>query len=127
MRHQKTYQVVYSGNRLAKRLKSPRGGGIPHVKFCYSSPKFTLNVPNILYNKRVQTKFIQQIMQFLYVDITDYPVTAEGIYQACYDEVVAEATDTGDLPMYGQQMLNQSAQWKFDEFMSDIEKMVGVK
>ena len=50
-------------------------------------------------------------MQFLYVDITDYPVTREGIYQACYDEVVAEATDTGDLPMYGQQMLNQSAQW----------------
>ena len=46
-------------------------------------------------------------MQFLYVDITDYPVTREGIYQACYDEVVAEATDTGDLPMYGQQMLNQ--------------------
>ena len=79
------------------------------------------------YNKRVQTKFIQLIMQFLYVDITDYPVTREGIYQACYDEVVAEATDTGDLPMYGQQMLNQSAQWKFEDFMNDIEKMVGVK
>ena len=57
----------------------------------------------------------------------DYPVTREGIYQACYDEVVAEATDTGDLPMYGQAMLNQSAQWKFDDFMADIEKMVGVK
>ena len=81
----------------------------------------------ILYNKRVQTKFIQQIMQFLYVDITEYPVTREGIYQACYDEVVAEATDTGDLPMYGQQMLNQSAQWKFDDFMADVERMVGVK
>ena len=79
----------------------------------------------ILYNKRVQTKFIQQIMQFLYVDITDYPVTREGIYQACYDEVVAEATDTGDLPMYGQQMLNQSAQWKYDDFLNDIKRMVG--
>ena len=32
-------------------------------------------------------------MQFLYVDITDYPVTREGIYQACYDEVVAEAIE----------------------------------
>ena len=88
---------------------------------------YPLNGHTIDYNKRVQTKFIQLIMQFLYVDITEYPVTAEGIYQACYDEVVAEATDTGDLPMYGQQMLNQSAQGKFDEFMSDIERMVGVK
>ena len=80
------------------------------------------------YNKRVQTKFIHfQIMQFLYVDITDYPVTREGIYQACYDEVVAEATDTGDLPMYGQQMLNQSAQFKFDDFMNDISRLVGVQ
>ena len=88
---------------------------------------YSLNGHTIDYNKRVQTKFIQQIMQFLYVDISDYPVTNEGIYQACYDEVVAEATDTGDLPMYGQQMLNQSAQWKFDDFMSDVERMVGVK
>ena len=66
-------------------------------------------------------------MQFLYVDTSDYPVTREGIYQACYDEVVAEATDTGDLPMYGQQMLNQSAQWKFDDFMNDIQLLVGVQ
>ena len=78
------------------------------------------------YNKRVQTKFVQQIMQFLYVDITEYPVTRERIYQACYDEVVAEATDTGDLPMYGQQMLNQSAQFKYDDFMNDISRLVGV-
>jgi len=86
----------------------------------------SLNGHTFDYNKRVQTKFIQLIMQFLYVDITEYPVTAEGIYQACYDEVVAEATDTGDLPMYGQQMLNQSAQWKYEDFMNDIKKMVGV-
>ena len=58
-------------------------------------PIYSLKGHTIDYNKRVQTKFIQLIMQFLYVDITDYPVTAEGIYQACYDEVVAEATDTG--------------------------------
>ena len=86
----------------------------------------SLNGHTFDYNKRVQTKFIQLIMQFLYVDITAYPVTREGIYQACYDEVVAEATDTGDLPMYGQQMLNQSAQWKYEDFMNDIKKMVGV-
>ena len=78
------------------------------------------------YNKRVQTKFILRLCNSLYVDITDYPVTREGIYQACYDEVVAEATDTGDLPMYGQQMLNQSAQFKYDDFMNDISRLVGV-
>ena len=66
-------------------------------------------------------------MQFLYVDPSDYPVSREGIYQACYDEVVAEATDTGDLPMYGQQMLNQSAQFKYDDFMRDVQLMVGVQ
>ena len=66
-------------------------------------------------------------MQFLYVDPSDYPVTREGIYQACYDEVVAEATDTCDLPMYGQQMLNQSAQFKFEDFMNDIQLLVGVQ
>mgnify|MGYP001454004391 CR=1 FL=1 len=66
-------------------------------------------------------------MQFLYVDPSDYPVSREGIYQACYDEVVAEATDTGDLPMYGQQMLNQSAQFKYDDFMRDVQLMIGVQ
>ena len=89
---------------------------------------YPLSGHTIDYNKRVQTKFIHfQIMQFLYVDPSDYPVTREGIYQACYDEVVAEATDTGDLPMYGQQMLNQSAQFKFEDFMNDIQLLVGVQ
>ena len=28
--------------------------------------------------------------------------------------------------MYGQQMLNQSAQFKYDDFMNDISRLVGV-
>jgi hypothetical protein len=64
-------------------------------------------------------------MQFLYVDPTDYPITNEGMFQACYDEVVAEAKDTGDFPMYGEAMLRQSAQWKLDDFLTDIKKMLG--
>ena len=48
-------------------------------------------------------------MQFLYVDPTDYPITNEGMFQACYDEVVAEAKDTGDFPMYSENCLVQSA------------------
>ena len=96
------------------------------VNNCFNMLTYPLSGHTFDYNKRVQTKFIQQIMQFLYVDITDYPVTREGIYQACYDEVVAAATATGDLPMYGQQMLNQSAQFKYDDFMNDISRLVGV-
>ena len=59
-------------------------------------------------------------MQFLYVDITAYPVTQEGIFQACYDEVVAEAKDTGDFPMYGEEMLRQSAQWKMEDILGEV-------
>ena len=44
---------------------------------------------------------------FLYVDPTDYSRDAEGMFQCCYDEVVAEAKDTGDYPMYGEAMLIQ--------------------
>ena len=64
-------------------------------------------------------------MQFLYIDPTDYPITNEGMFQACYDEVVAEAKDTGDFPMYSEKCLEQSAQWKLDDFLADIKKMIG--
>ena len=37
----------------------------------------------------------------------------------------AEAKDTGDFPMYGEAMLRQSAQWKLDDFLADIKKMLG--
>ena len=63
-------------------------------------------------------------MQFLYVDISDYPVTREGIYQACYDEVVAEAKDTGDFPMYGAEMLLSAAKYKQDELIQHMLKVL---
>ena len=31
--------------------------------------------------------------------------------KACLAEVIAEAKDTGDYPMYGEEMLLQSAKW----------------
>ena len=42
-----------------------------------------------------------------------------------YDEVVAEAKDTGDFPMYSEKCLMQSAQWKMDDFLADIKLLVG--
>ena len=64
-------------------------------------------------------------MQVFYVQPSDYPVTQEGIFEACYDEVVAEAKDTGDFPMYSEKCLMQSAQWKMDDFLADIKLLVG--
>ena len=61
-------------------------------------------------------------MFFLYVDEIDYEMTEEGIFQMCYDEVVAEAKDTGDFPMYGEAMLRQSAEWKAEEFLQEQEQ-----
>ena len=55
-------------------------------------------------------------MFFLYVDESDYDLTSpEGVFLMCFDEVVAEAKDTGDYPMYGVEMLRQSAEWKAEE------------
>ena len=64
-------------------------------------------------------------MQFFYLDSNDYSKDQDGLFQMCYDEVVAEAKDTGDFPMYGEAMLRQSAQWKLDDFLADIKKMLG--
>ena len=62
---------------------------------------------------------------FLYIDPTDYSRDAQGMFQACYDEVVAEATDTGDLPMYGEAMLQQSAKWKQDDLIKYLQRVMG--
>ena len=61
---------------------------------------------------------------FNYVDFTDYELTDEDMLRCCYDEVVAEAKDTGDYPMYGEEMLLQSAKWKFEDILNDISQLV---
>ena len=61
---------------------------------------------------------------FLYIDPTDYSRDAQGMFQACYDEVVAEAKDTGDFPMYGEAMLQQSAKWKQDDLIQYLQQQV---
>ena len=62
---------------------------------------------------------------FLYIDPTDYSRDAQGMFQACYDEVVAEATDTGDLPMYSENCLIQSAKWKQDDLIQYLQRVMG--
>ena len=62
---------------------------------------------------------------FLYVDPTEYSRDAQGMFQACYDEVVAEAKDTGDYPMYGEAMLQFSAECKQKDLIQYLQRGIG--
>ena len=62
---------------------------------------------------------------FLYIDPTEYSRDAKGMFQACYDEVEAEAKDTGDYPMYGEAMLQFSAECKQKDLIQYLQRVMG--
>ena len=51
-------------------------------------------------------------------------MTQEGLLKACLAEVIAEAKDTGDYPMYRAEDLLQSAKWKMEDILNDISQLV---
>ena len=53
---------------------------------------------------------------FHYVDHLDYELTEADMLRCCYDEVVAEAKDTGDFPMYSEAGLWSAASFKLQDF-----------
>ena len=53
---------------------------------------------------------------FHYVEFTDYELTEADMLRCCYDEVVAEAKDTGDFPMYSEAGLWSAASFKLQDF-----------
>ena len=61
---------------------------------------------------------------FMYVDPTEYDMTQEGLLKACLAEVIAEAKDSGDYPMYRTEDLIRSAKWKFEDILNDISQLV---
>ena len=61
---------------------------------------------------------------FTYVDPTDYEMTGEGLMKACIAEVYAEAEDSGDMPMYSDADLLQTAKWKFEEILNDVSQLM---
>ena len=61
---------------------------------------------------------------FMYVDPTEYDMTGEGLMKACLAEVIAEAKDTGDYPMYSAEDLLKSAKWKMEDILNDISQLV---
>ena len=60
----------------------------------------------------------------MYVDPTEYEMTQEGLMKAWLAEVIAEAKDTGDYPMYRAEDLLQSAKWKMEDILNDISQLV---
>ena len=61
---------------------------------------------------------------FMYVDTTEYEMTQEGLMKAWLAEVIAEAKDTGEYPMYRAEDLLQSAKWKMEDILNDISQLV---
>ena len=53
---------------------------------------------------------------FNYVDPSEYDITEEDMLRCCYDEVVAEFTDTGDIAMCGEKFLQDAARFKLADF-----------
>ena len=60
--------------------------------------------------------FIHSMSFFNYVSLSDYDLTDQSMLQCCYDEVVAEYTDTGDIAMCGEQFLRDAARFKLEDF-----------
>ena len=61
---------------------------------------------------------------FMYVDPTEYDMTQEGLMKACLAEVIAEAKDSGDYPMYRTEDLIRSAKWKFEDILNDVSLLM---
>jgi len=82
-------------------------------------------IPFTILSIDINTPLIMTQDFFLYIDPTDYSRDAQGMFQACYDEVVAEAKDTGDYPMYSEDCLIKSAQWKQDDLIDYLQQVMG--
>ena len=77
-------------------------------------------MPTLSFIIRIYKRNSFTIMQFFYVDSNDYSKDQDGLFQMCYDEVVAEAKDTGDFPMYSESCLVQSAKWKMEDLLQSV-------
>ena len=61
---------------------------------------------------------------FNYVSLSDYDLTDQSMLQCCYDEVVAEYTDTGDIAMCGEQFLRDAARFKLEDFKTPYDLFI---
>ena len=57
---------------------------------------------------------------FQYIDPTEYEITNEGLMKACMAEVIAEAKDSGDYPMYSAEDILRSANRIYLDILNDV-------
>ena len=61
---------------------------------------------------------------FQYIDPTDYEITNEGLMKACTAEVIAEAEDSGDYPMYSAEDILRAANYLYLTILNDVSLLM---
>ena len=61
---------------------------------------------------------------FQYIDPTDYEITNEGLMKACMAEVIAEAKDSGDYPMYSAKDILRAANHLYLDILNDVSLLM---
>ena len=61
---------------------------------------------------------------FQYIDPTDYEITNEGLMKACSAEVIAEAEDSGDYPMYSAEDILRAANHLYLDILNDVSLLM---
>ena len=61
---------------------------------------------------------------FQYIDPTDYEITNEGLMKACTAEVIAEAEDSGDYPMYSAEDILRAANHLYLDILNDVSLLM---
>ena len=61
---------------------------------------------------------------FQYIDPTDYEITNEGLMKACTAEVIAEAEDSGDYPMYSAEDILRASNHLYLTILNDVSLLM---
>ena len=61
---------------------------------------------------------------FQYIDPTDYEITNEGLMKACTAEIIAEAEDSGDYPMYSAEDILRAANHLYLTILNDVSLLM---
>ena len=61
---------------------------------------------------------------FQYIDPTEYEITNEGLMKACMAEVIAEAKDSGDYPMYSAEDILRAANHLYLDILNDVSLLM---
>ena len=61
---------------------------------------------------------------FTYVDPTEYEITNEVLMKACTAEIIAEAEDSGDYPMYSAEDILRAANHLYLDILNDVSLLM---